>query len=81
MRHYTAHNGECIKVTSNRCALKCKKICLFAVKAGLKMYNGDSMVTCSGSLATTNCELRQVRKEATVTVTSGAEVWLERVAA
>ncbi len=45
------------------------------------MYNGASMVTCSGSLATTNCELRQVRKEATVTVTSGAEVWLERVAA
>ncbi len=32
------------------------------------------MVTCSGSLATINCELRQVRKEATVTVSSGAEV-------
>ncbi len=38
------------------------------------------MVTCSGSLATINCELRQVRKEATVAVISGAEVWLGRVA-
>jgi len=45
------------------------------------MYNSASMVTCSGSLATTNCEPRQIRKEATVTVTSGAEVWLGRVAA
>ncbi len=45
------------------------------------MYNTASMVTCSGSLATTNCELRQVRKEATVTVTSGAGVWLEQVTA
>ena len=32
------------------------------------------MVTRSGSLATISCELRQVRKEATVTVISGAEV-------
>jgi len=30
------------------------------------------MVTCSGSLATNNCELRQVRKEATAAVNSGA---------
>jgi len=37
------------------------------------------MVTCSGSLATISCELRQVRKEATVAVISGAEVWLGRV--
>jgi len=44
------------------------------------MYNAPLMVTCSGSLATINCELRQVRKEATVTVISGAEVWLGRVA-
>ncbi len=43
------------------------------------MYNTRSMVTCSGSLATTNCEPRQVRKEATVTVTSGAGVWLGQV--
>ena len=38
------------------------------------------MVTCSGSLATINCELRQVRKEATVAAISGAGVWLGRVA-
>ena len=38
------------------------------------------MVTRSGSLATINCELRQVRKEATVAVISGAEEWLGRVA-
>jgi len=44
------------------------------------MYNARLMVTCSGSLATINCELRQVRKEATVTVISGAEEWLGRVA-
>ena len=37
------------------------------------------MVIRSGSLATISCELRQVRKEATVTVISGAEVWLGRV--
>jgi len=37
------------------------------------------MVTRSGSLATISCELRQVWKEATVTVISGAEVWLGRV--
>ena len=37
------------------------------------------MVTCSGSLATINCELRQVRKEATVAVISGAGVWLGQV--
>ena len=37
------------------------------------------MVTCSGSLATISCELRQVRKEATVAVISGAEVWLGQV--
>ena len=43
------------------------------------MYNARLMVTCFGSLATINCELRQVRKEATVTVISGAEVWLGRV--
>ena len=44
------------------------------------MYNARLMVTRSGSLATINCELRQVRKEATVTVTSGAGVWLGQVA-
>ncbi len=44
------------------------------------MYNARLMVTRSGSLATINCELRQVRKEATVAVISGAEVWLGRVA-
>ena len=38
------------------------------------------MVTCFGPLATINRELRQVWKEATVTVTSGAGVWLGRVA-
>lgn len=38
------------------------------------------MVTCFGPLATINCELRQVRKEATVAVTLGAGVWLGRVA-
>jgi hypothetical protein len=38
------------------------------------------MVTRSGSLATINCELRQIRKEATVTVISGAEEWLGWVA-
>ncbi len=38
------------------------------------------MVTCSGSLATISRELRQVRKEATVAVISGAEVRLGRVA-
>ena len=43
------------------------------------MYNALLMVTCSGSLATISCELRQVRKEATVAVISGAEVWLGRV--
>jgi len=43
------------------------------------MYNALLMVTCSGSLATINCELRQVRKEATVAVISGAEVWLGQV--
>ena len=48
---------------------------------GFFMYNTRSMVTCSGSLATTNCELRQVRKEATVTVNSGAEERLEQVTA
>ena len=37
------------------------------------------MVTCSGSLATISCELRQVRKEATVAVISGAEVRLGQV--
>lgn len=44
-----------------------------------KMYNARLMVTCSGSLATISCELRQVRKEATVAVISGAEVWLGQV--
>ena len=44
------------------------------------MYNAPSMVTCSGSLATISCEPRQARKGATVTVTSGAGVWLEQVA-
>ena len=43
------------------------------------MYNTPLMVTCSGSLATINCELRQVRKEATVAVISGAEEWLGQV--
>jgi hypothetical protein len=43
------------------------------------MYNARLMVTRSGSLATISCELRQVRKEATVTVISGAEVRLGRV--
>jgi len=43
------------------------------------MYNAPLMVIRSGSLATINCELRQVRKEATVAVTSGAEVWLGRI--
>ena len=38
------------------------------------------MVTRSGSLATISRELRQVRKEATVAVISGAEVRLGRVA-
>ena len=38
------------------------------------------MVTCFGPLATINRELRQVRKEATVVVTSGAGVWLGQVA-
>ena len=37
------------------------------------------MVTCSGSLATISCEPRQVRKEATVAVISGAEVRLGQV--
>ena len=37
------------------------------------------MVIRSGSLATISCELRQVRKEATVAVISGAEVWLGRI--
>jgi hypothetical protein len=37
------------------------------------------MVTCFGSLATISCELRQVRKEATVAVISGAEVRLGQV--
>ena len=44
------------------------------------MYNVRSMVTCSGSLATINCEPRQVRKEATVAVISGAGVQLGQVA-
>jgi len=45
------------------------------------LYNAAAvMVTCSGSLATTSCELRQAWKGATVTVTSGAGVWLGRVA-
>jgi hypothetical protein len=43
------------------------------------MYNAPLMVTCSGSLATISCELRQVRKEATVAVISGAEVRLGQV--
>ena len=34
------------------------------------------MVTHFGPLAAINCELRQARKGATVTVDSGAEVWL-----
>jgi hypothetical protein len=44
-----------------------------------KMYNARLMVTCSGSLATISCEPRQVRKEATVAVISGAEVRLGQV--
>ena len=44
------------------------------------MYNARLMVTCSGSLATISCELRQVRKEATVAVISGAGVRLGQVA-
>jgi len=43
------------------------------------MYNVALMVTCFGSLATISCELRQVRKEATVAVISGAEVRLGQV--
>ena len=34
------------------------------------------MVASMGPLATLDCEPRQVRKEATVTVDAGAEVWL-----
>ena len=43
------------------------------------MYNARLMVTCSGSLATISCKPRQVRKEATVAVISGAEVRLGQV--
>ena len=43
------------------------------------MYNARLMVICSGPLATISCELRQIRKEATVAVISGAEVWLGQV--
>ena len=53
--------------------LKCRGILLD------KMYNARLMVTCSGSLATISCEPRQVRKEATVAVISGAEVRLGQV--
>ena len=45
-----------------------------------KMYNARLMVTCSVPLATIICEPRQVRKEATVAVISGAEVRLGQVA-
>ena len=38
------------------------------------------MVTHVGPLATISCEPRQARKGATVTVTSGAGVWLMWVA-
>ncbi len=38
------------------------------------------MVTCIGPLATMSCEPRQARKGATVTVISGAGVWLVQVA-
>jgi len=53
--------------------MKCTGIIVY------KMYNARLMVTCSGSLATISCELRQVRKEATVAVISGAEVRLGQV--
>ena len=43
------------------------------------MYNSSLMVACSGSLATINCEPRQVRKEATVAAISGAGVQLGQV--
>ncbi len=38
------------------------------------------MVACIGPLAAIDCELRQARKGATVTMDSGAEVWLVQVA-
>ena len=38
------------------------------------------MATRVGSLATISCKPRQARKGATVAVSSGAEVWLVRVA-
>ena len=53
--------------------MKCTGIIVY------KMYYARLMVTCSGSLATISCELRQVRKEATVAVISGAEVRLGQV--
>ena len=53
--------------------MKCTGIIVY------KMYNARLMVTCSGSLATISCEPRQVRKEATVAVISGAEVRLGQV--
>lgn len=39
-----------------------------------------AMVACIGSLATIDCEPRQVRKEAAVAVDSGAGMWLIQVA-
>jgi len=53
---------------------------LWAHRTAKNMYNIALMVTCFGSLATISCELRQVRKEATVAVISGAEVRLGQVA-
>ena len=38
------------------------------------------MVTCVGPLATIDCEPRQARKGATVTIDLGAGVWLAQVA-
>ncbi len=43
--------------------------------------NNRIMVICVGSFATIDCEPRQARKGATVTVDSGAEILLAWIAA